>query len=141
MKEIVVLLDAISDAITNDIIIERSLKQELIEYKKDGLFNEHTFAEFKKYNSYLFEEEGFIKYLENESRERYLKEPFKVEIADKEISNDLYKKLKKLETLCRKHFHVTLQGDSRLISRMLTSKKTWIAAAIAAGLGYFYFLR
>ena len=141
LREVVVLLDAISDAITNDIIIERSLKQEHIEYKKDGLFNEHTFERFKEMNSHVFEEEGFIKYLENERRVEYLKGPFKVEIADKQISNDLYEKIEKLETLCNKHFYVTLQGDSRhLLTKILTSKKTWLAA-VAAGLGYFYFLR
>ncbi len=147
LREIVVLLDAISDAITNDIIIERSLKQEYTELKDDDkelVFKEcpfDNFANYKKLHSYLSEEEGFIKYLENESRKRYLKEPLKVEIADKQISNDLYEKIEKLEILCNKHFYITLQGDSRhLLTKILTSKKAWLAA-VAAGLGYFYFLR
>lgn len=147
LREVVVLLDAISDAITNDIIIERSLKQEYTELKDDDkelVFKERpfdNFANYKKLHSYLSEEEGFIKYLENESRERYLKGPFKVEIADKQISNDLYEKLEKLDNLCRKHFYVTLQGDSRhLLTKILTSKKAWIAA-VAAGLGSLYLFR
>ncbi len=136
LKEMVVLLDAI----TNN-IIECLLKQEYIEYKNDRLFDEdpfNTFENFKKTNSHVFKEECYIKYLENERRVKYLKGPFKIEISNKNINNDLYEKIKKFYILFRKHFYdatyaATLQGNLRsLLAKILTSKETWIVTATLA---------